>query len=152
MREVTTMSQIQPQEGIAWVQNCQQHGCIGLCAGVRLHVGPLCIEDLFQSLDSDRLALIHYLATAIITLARVTLGILVGQAAAHGLHHLVADKILGSDQLNAFQLTLVLLLNDVKNNVVSFHYDRFYFAMIVLNSFSVGKNFAQRYDMFLNRV
>ena len=89
---------------------------------MRLYVGPLCIENLFQPFDGDSFALVYYFATSIIALTGISFCVFVGQTASHGLHDLVADKVLGSDQLNAFQLALVLLLDNVKNDVVSFHY------------------------------
>ena len=50
----------------------QEYGCIGLCTGVRLYVGPFCAEDLFQAVDGNLLTLVHYLTTTIVTLAGVS--------------------------------------------------------------------------------
>ena len=79
------------------------------------------IEDLFQTVDGDVLALVNALATAVVAVAGVTLGILVGQAAAHGLHNLVAHEVLASNQFNTMFLTQMFTLDNVKNHFVSFH-------------------------------
>jgi len=89
---------------------------------MRLYVGPLCIENLFQPFDGDSFALVYYFATSIIALTGISFCVFVGQTATHGLHHLVADKVFGSNQFNTFQLALMFLLNDVENDIVSFHY------------------------------
>ena len=122
MRKVAAMCQIQTEECIPWVKNCQEYGCICLCSRVRLDICPFSIEDLFQPFDSNRFALVYYLATTIITLAGITFGVFVGQAASHGLHHLVAHKVFRSNQLDTFQLALMFFFNDVENDFVSFHY------------------------------
>jgi hypothetical protein len=54
------------------------------------------------------------LATAIVAVSRITLGILVGQAATHSLHNLFTHEILAGNELNATLLTLVFTLNDAE--------------------------------------
>ena len=115
------MGQVQSHERVAGLQYGQQHGGIGLSARVGLHVGVFCTEELADAVNSQLLNLVYHLAAAVVAMAGITLGILVGQVRTHGLHHLVADKVLTGNQLNAFQLALVLLLNQLENLVVSFH-------------------------------
>ena len=86
-----------------------------------LHIGPFGTEKLLEALDSDALALIHHLAAAVIAVAGITLGILVGQTRAHGTHHLVTDEIFGCDKLDPFLLALMFALDNVKNHFVFFH-------------------------------
>ena len=100
----------------------QQHCSISLCTRVWLHVSILGTEQFANAVDGQLLNLVHYLATAIVAMTGITLGILVGQIAAHSFHYLIADEILRSNQFDTFQLTLMLFLNELKNGVVSFHY------------------------------
>ena len=89
----------------------QQYGSISLCTRVRLYVGILGIKQLADALDGQLLNLVHHLAAAIVALAGIALGILVRQVRAHSLHYLVAYEVLTGNQLNAFQLALMLFLN-----------------------------------------
>ena len=115
------MIQVQSHEGITGLQYCQQYGSVGLGARVGLHVGILCTEKLTYAVDSQLLYLVNNLATTIVTVSRIALGILVSQVRSHGFHHLVAYEVLTCNQLNAFQLALMLFLNQLKDFVVSVH-------------------------------
>ena len=53
MRQVSTLSQIQSQDMIAWFQTTQIHGGIGLRATVGLHIGGLGTKKLPSPLKSD---------------------------------------------------------------------------------------------------
>ena len=111
MREVAAVFEVQTHEHIAGLQNRRKHGCVGLRARVGLHIGILGTEELADAVDGNLLHLIDHLATAVIALAGIALGILVGQPRTHGLHDLVAHEILTGNQLHAFQLALVFLLD-----------------------------------------
>ena len=69
-------------------------GHVGLCAGVGLHVGVLGAKQLAGAVDGDLLHLVHILAAAVVAVAGVALGILVGQHAAHGCHHGGGNNVL----------------------------------------------------------
>ena len=92
--EVTTVVEVQAHKGVARIQASQEDGCIGLSTRVRLHVGILCVEELADAVDGKLLHLVHNLTAAIIALARIALGIFVGQARAHGCHNLVTYIVL----------------------------------------------------------
>ena len=115
------MIQVQTHEGVTGLQYGQQHSGIGLSTGVGLYVGILGTKQLANAVDGQLLYFVDDLATAVVTVSGITLGILVGQVGTHGLHHLVAYKILTGNQLNAFQLALMLFLNQLKDSVVSVH-------------------------------
>ena len=115
------MSQVQAHELVAGLEACHEHGHVGLCARVGLDVGILGAEQLLDAVDGQVLGLVDTLAAAIVAVAGIALGIFVGQAAAHGLHHLLAHEVLAGDQLDAVQLALMLFLDDVKQYFVSFH-------------------------------
>ena len=119
--KVSAVVEVEAHEGVAGLQTGEQHGHVGLCAGVRLHIGPLGTEKLFHAVDGDLLALVHDLAAAVVALARKAFSVFVGHNGTHGLHHLGADKVLGSDQLNAVGLALTLLLDKIEDLFVSFH-------------------------------
>ena len=121
MRKVTTMSQIQAHKLITRIQDCQKYSSISLSTRVRLNVCPFSTEDFLQTFDSDTFALVYYFAATVITFAWIAFCIFIGQARTHGLHNLVTYKIFGSNQFNAFQLTLMFLLDNIKNQIVSFH-------------------------------
>ena len=88
------MCQIQSHKLVARIQYSEEYGGICLCARVRLYIRPFCAEDLLQAVDGDAFALVHYLATAVVTLAGITFSVLVGEAGAHRLHNLVTYKVL----------------------------------------------------------
>ena len=121
VRQVTAVREVQPQELVARVEHGHEYGHVGLGSRVRLHVGPLGVEQLFEPVDSHLLALVYHLATAVITLAGIPFGVFVGQARAHGLHHLFADKVFRGNQFDTFTLSLILFFDNVENDVVSFH-------------------------------
>ena len=116
------MSQIQTHKLVARLEACHEHSHVGLCARVGRHIGILGTENLFQALNGQILALVNALAATIITVTRITLGLLVGKAASHGLHNLVADEILTGNEFDTMLLAQMLALDDVKNRFVSFHF------------------------------
>ena len=86
-----------------------------------LHIGESGVEQLAGTVDGDLLALVDDLAAAIVTLARITLGVFVGHDRTHGLQNLFTDKVFRSDELDSVHLTLFLLANQIKDFFVSFH-------------------------------
>ena len=116
------MVEVKPHEGVARLEASQENGHVGLCAGVRLHVGPFRTEELLHAVNGNLFALVNDLAAAIVALARKTFGIFVGHYGTHGFHHLRAHEIFRSNQLDAFGLAIAFLLNQIKNNIVSLHF------------------------------
>ena len=94
VREVPAVAQVQSHELVARVEAGEEDGGIGLCAAVGLHVGIFGAEKAADTLDGEVLALIDDLTAAVVALGRVALGIFVGHVRAHGLHDLIADKVL----------------------------------------------------------
>ena len=74
---LTKNKQTDAQNGVARIEQGEIDGQIGLCTGVGLYVGILCTEQLADALDGKFLYLIHHLATAIVALAGIALGIFV---------------------------------------------------------------------------
>ena len=77
---------------------------------MRLHVGILRTKELLGPLDGQCLHLIHEFAAAIVALARVAFGVLVGQHAALGLKHRLAHNIFRSDKLELRALASQLII------------------------------------------
>ena len=73
-------------------------------AGVGLHVGVLRAVQLAGTIAGQILHHVHLLAAAVIATARVALGVLVGEHAAHGLHHGAGGEVLRRDELHAAAL------------------------------------------------
>ncbi len=119
--QVSALVEVQSHELVAWLQHCQQHCSICLCSGVRLYIGIFCTEELLHAVNGKLLTLVDDLTAAIVAVSGISFGILVGHVRPHSLHHLIADEVLRSDELHALQLALVLLLDEVKNCVVSLH-------------------------------
>jgi len=61
---------------------------------------PTALEQLLGPLDGQDLGDVHFLAAAVVALARVALGVLVGQDRSLGLQHGARDDVLGRDQLD----------------------------------------------------
>ena len=105
--QVTAVGQAHAQHSVPGIEQRQVHRRVGLAAGVRLHVGVIGTEQLFGAIDGQLLDFIHMLATAVIAFAGVAFGVLVGQAAALGLHHAPAGVVLGGNQFDVIFLTLI---------------------------------------------
>ena len=75
---MTAVAEIHAEYRIARVQQGEEDSGVCLRAGVRLHIGIIRAEEHFGALDGKRFNDIDMLAAAVITLARVALGVLVG--------------------------------------------------------------------------
>ena len=103
--------EIKTHERVARLQQREEHGLVGLAAGIRLHIGELAIEQPGDALDRQRLDDIDKLAAAVIAPARIALGIFVGQDRTLRIEHRLGDDILRSDQLDLVALAAKLLLD-----------------------------------------
>ena len=109
--QVAAFGQAHAHDGVAGLGEGHQHGLVGLGTGVGLDVGSFGAEQLLQTVDGQLLGHVHVFAAAVVALAGIALGVLVGQLAALRLHHGRRGVVLGSDQLDVVFLALVLLLN-----------------------------------------
>ncbi len=91
----------------------QVHGRIGLRAGVRLHVDVGGAEQLLGAIDGQLLGDIDELAAAVVALARIPFGVLVGQHRALGFQDPGAGVVLRGDELDMVFLALLLAGNGV---------------------------------------
>ena len=121
MREVSAVCQVEAHEGVAGMQHGEEDGHVGLCARVGLHVGILGAVEAAETLDGQRLDLVDNLAAAVVAGGGIALGILVREDRAHGLHDLIADEVLRSDEFDAAHLTAALGGDQIENLGISFH-------------------------------
>ena len=110
--EVAAFGQAHAHDGVAGLQQGEEHRLVGLRAGVRLHVGEVGAEQLLHAVDRQLLGHVDELAAAVVALARIALGVLVGELGALGLHHRRGGVVLRSDQLDVLFLAPVLALDD----------------------------------------
>src|SRR5688572_13804574 len=115
MREVAAVRQRHAEDGVARLERRGVHRLVRLRARMRLYIRPRCAEQLFRALDGDGLGDVHVLAAAVITLARIALGVLVGELAALCDEQRAADVILRCDQLDVVFLALVFLADGGPN-------------------------------------
>ena len=121
VREVSSVCKVQSHERIARLHAGEENGHVGLCARMGLHVGVLRAVETADALDGQRLDLVHDLAAAVVARSGIAFGVFVGQDRTHGLHHLVADEVLRSDQFDAMHLAVALGGNQIENLGISFH-------------------------------
>ena len=111
MGEVAAMCQTHAQNGVARLQHRCIHRLVGLRTGMRLHVGVFRAEQRLGAVYRQLLGDVHELAAAVIALARIALGILVGELAALRLHHRRAGVVFRGDQLDVIFLAAVFILD-----------------------------------------
>jgi hypothetical protein len=80
---------------------------------VGLYVSVIRAEELTSALAGDVLNYVYGIAAAVITLAGITLGILVSEYRAHSSHHRGRNDVLTGDKLKVLTLTLELLTHSV---------------------------------------
>ncbi len=119
--KMTAVAQVHTHELVAGLEHCHEDSHVGLCAAVGLNIGPFRSEEFLGAFDCEVLGLVHYLATAVVTLSGISLGVFVGKARAHGAHHLVAYEVLAGNQLYSATLTEMLAVDNLKDFVVSSH-------------------------------
>lgn len=88
---------------------------------MRLHVGVFGAEKPFDTLYGQGLRAVYLLAAAVVAVAGIALGVLVGEARPHGAQHLLAYKVLAGNQLYALALAAVFSGDNLKNLFVLFH-------------------------------
>ena len=87
-----------------------------------LHIHMLSAEKLFGPVPCQVFHLVHVLASAVISCAGISFRILVGQVAAHRLHHRFTHEVFRGNQLYMIPLSLQLPLHGGKHcRVLCFH-------------------------------
>ena len=109
--QVAAVGEVHAHEGVAGLEHSLERGQVGGSAGVGLDVGMLSAEQLAGALTGDLFGLVDAVAAAVVALAGIALGVLVGQARAHSHHDSRGDDVFGGDQLDVALLAVILLLN-----------------------------------------
>ena len=116
--QVAAVGQAHAEDSVAGIEQRQVHGAVGRGTGVRLNVGVIGAEQRLGAVDGQLLDLVDILAATVITLARITFGVLVGQAAALRFHHPLAAVVFRGDQLDVLFLTAFFLIDRREQLVV----------------------------------
>ena len=109
VREVSAVIEAEAEHRVALLDERLVRAHVGVGARVRLHVRVLGTEELLHAFDRDGLDGVDDLVAAVIALARVSLGVLVGEHAAGGAHDRRRGEVLAGDQLQASGLARELV-------------------------------------------
>ena len=120
VREVPAMREVQSENGVAGLDDRGVGGHVGGGSRVRLHVGVLGAEELLGAVARQVLHHVGEFASTVIALAGIAFGILVGEDRAGRFQHGLADKILRGDQLQAFVLAALFVLNRLRDVRINF--------------------------------
>ena len=104
MREVATMGEIEPEDGVAGLQHRRVRRRVGLRARVRLHVRKLSAENLLGPVARQVLHHVGVLASAVVAPAGVPLGILVREHRARRFQHSFGHEVFAGDHLQPLVL------------------------------------------------
>src|SRR5205823_651890 len=97
MSEMSAESQAHAQELISWLEHCHVYRHVSLRARMWLHVGVVGPENLFGAGNGKALGYVHVFAPAVVTLAWVTLRVLIGKHRTLGFQHRAADVVFRGD-------------------------------------------------------
>ena len=101
--------------GVAGLDDGGVGGHVGRGARVRLHVGVVAAEELLGAVAGEVLDHVGELASAVVALGGIALGVLVGEDRGGRFEHGFADKVLRCDQLKTFMLAVLLVENGLGN-------------------------------------
>ena len=117
--EVPAVVEAQAQNGVSGLEQGLVDGHVGVSTRVGLHVGVVGPEQGLDPLAGQVLHLVDVHVSAVVPLAGVALGVLVGQHRAAGLQYGRRSKVLGGDQLQGRVLTFELEGDVAEELVVS---------------------------------
>ena len=103
--QVAAVGEVQPQDGVAGLDERHHGGRVGLGPRVRLHVGSLGTEQVLHPVDGELLDHVDVLAAAVVAPPGVALGVLVGEDGPLGLHHGERGEVLARDHLERAPLS-----------------------------------------------
>ena len=119
MGEVTAVVQAQAEHRVARFEEGLVHRHVGVSARMRLDVGVVGTEQGLDPFASQVLHLVHMHVAAVVPLAWVALGVLVGQDRPAGFQYGRRGEILRSDELQRGVLPFDLLVDVAEQFVVS---------------------------------
>ena len=119
--EVAALIESHPQNGVAGVEHGQVGGQVGRGAGMRLDVGVFGAKELAGPAPGQLFYFVDDVVTAVVALARIALGVLVGQHRSGRGHDRPGCEILRCDELQRGVLPLLLAPDDVEELAVLGH-------------------------------
>ena len=105
VRQMAAMVKAHAQHRVTGFEKRCVRSHVGVCAAVRLYVGKTAVEQGARTLAREVLDHVDLLASAVVPAAGITLGVLIGEDAAHGLHNRRRDEVLGRNKLDRRPLT-----------------------------------------------
>ena len=131
--QVAAVVQVHAHDGVAVLAQGLVNGEVGGGAAVGLHVDIVGVEQLLGPVTGDVLHHVHAFAAAVVPLAGIALGVLVGQNGGGRRQHRFTDEVLRGDKLDISPLPVILRLYGIadlrvllgqKINDVFYHRDR----------------------------
>ena len=120
VREVPAVRQVHAEHGVAQLQRRHVDGNVGLRARMRLHVGVLGAKQRLRAVDRKLLGAVREFAAAVIALARIALGVLVGEDRAHRFEHGFGNEIFRRNQFQAGALAASFLAENFRDLRIDF--------------------------------
>ncbi len=106
VRQVPAVREIHSENDVVLLQSGHIDGHVGGCAGMCLHVGVFRAEKFLGAFDRQLLHFVGVFAAAIVPLAWIAFGVLVGKDGAHGFEHRFGNEILRRNELETGGLAL----------------------------------------------
>ena len=103
--KVSAMVECEAEHGVTRLDERLVDGCVGLRAGVGLHVDVFGAEQALGAFAGDGFDLVDLLAAAVVAASRIAFGILVGQHGALCLKHCTRHEVFGGDHFQAVLLS-----------------------------------------------
>src|SRR5450432_1932736 len=111
MSEVSTMRKVHPENRVSRLARGKIDRHVGLRSGVRLDIGMICAKKFLGPINGELLDNVNVLASSIITLSGISLGVFVGHDRTLGLQDRFRNKVFGGYQLQIIFLSLRLMKN-----------------------------------------
>ena len=92
--------EVEPHDHVARIEHGRVGGLIGLRAGVGLHIGVFGVEEFLGAIASQVFHDVGEFAPAVVALAGISFGILVGENAAGRFQYRFRREILAGDQFD----------------------------------------------------
>src|SRR5262245_58388345 len=105
VRQMSPVREVHAEDRVARFEQGEVDGHVGLRARMRLHVDVFGAEQLLGARDRKRLGDVDEFAPTVITLAGISLRVLVRHHRTGSLEYGAADEVLRCNQFEAFGLT-----------------------------------------------
>ena len=120
MGQVTTIGEVHTHNGVARGKKREEYSHVCLCAGVGLYIDIFYTKELLGAVNSQLLGYIDEFAAAVVALAGVTFGILVGENTALCFHNSLGYDVLRGDKLQLGALAAQLVFDSLSYGRVNF--------------------------------